>query len=459
MISIRMVNVGLVRDATVKIDDLSVIMGMNNSGKSTVATVLYAAVKAAGALRDRTTMYQPSFGKLRVRDEIHTATDAMVKAIRRVTRVDGFTPEDSMAAIAESSPAVLEAYGHLLVSEIERGLGATADEIPTRTTGGRRLPARVSISTPGWELRVRLAAKGATVTPTLHRGVTISPDPIPLFALSMDGPDGEADARFVADYGIREVIRALFEGFPKAAHYLPAARSGLLQSHRLVAAAMIQRSSLVGIQELSMPSLSGVVADFVSEVLVVNSQRRGRLANEATRIERSVLRGTVTQADTGTGYPELEFRDSHGSHPIHRTSSMVSELAPVVLLLKSAVSPGDVFILEEPESHLHPAAQVELAKAVYAISRRGVRVFLTTHSDFFLATLDNIMRESRIKRNRRVPRTSAYWLTSTDEGSILSPIEVHPVEGIAVDSFTDVASELYNVRVDQQDILEARGDF
>ena len=44
---------------------------------------------------------------------------------------------------------------------------------------------------------------------------------------------------------------------------------------------------------------------------------------------------------------------------------MVSELAPLLLFLKyHAPAPGDLLILEEPESHLHPAAQRQLARGI-----------------------------------------------------------------------------------------------
>ena len=52
--------------------------------------------------------------------------------------------------------------------------------------------------------------------------------------------------------------------------------------------------------------------------------------------------------------------------PLMNTSSMVSELAPVVLYLRHIVQPGDVLIIEEPESHLHPAMQVEFIRQLAA---------------------------------------------------------------------------------------------
>ncbi|MCP4137423.1 MAG: DUF3696 domain-containing protein [bacterium] len=56
---------------------------------------------------------------------------------------------------------------------------------------------------------------------------------------------------------------------------------------------------------------------------------------------------------------------------------------PVVTAIIRA-KPGDLLILENPESHLHPAGQAMIGKLCCMAASRGVQFFIESHSDHFL---------------------------------------------------------------------------
>ena len=138
---------------------------------------------------------------------------------------------------------------------------------------------------------------------------------------------------------------------------------------------------------------------------------------------------------------------------------MVSELAPVVLFLRGAVSPGDMLIIEEPEAHLHPGAQTQMAKTLARLVRAGVRVVVTTHSDWLLMEIANLMREGEIEEltenqesdpSRSIsllPNEVGVWLFRENgdaSGSTIEEIPFDRSEGIEPQEYENVAEALYN---------------
>lgn len=61
----------------------------------------------------------------------------------------------------------------------------------------------------------------------------------------------------------------------------------------------------------------------------------------------------------------------------------ISHSLSVLVALLSA-KPGSLVILENPEAHLHPGGQAELAKLISRVAQGGVQVIVETHSDHIL---------------------------------------------------------------------------
>ncbi|UNQ36637.1 AAA family ATPase [Prescottella equi] len=460
---LKLVNAGLIREATIELADLSIIMGPNNSGKSTISTIAHAATKAHGFFGRRLRRRPSQIGRI-ARQNVNIS-NAMKKidfagisdALRSSER-----PNNESAALLEANQVlaerVLELFGNYFVSEIELAFGAPLSALPTRLSSGRRLPLKIRLSStmPSWSVEIRLRRDTPHVQVDLADQIPFRFEDLPAHILNGLASGNASDTSFYLSMWADELAPRLFASLPDRSHYLPAARAGLLQSHRLVAAAMFQSSTLVGISEVTMPALSGVVADFVSEILLNDrrpTKRSAPLKSAAQDIETLVLRGNVKQLKTGSGYPELEFQDEAGRYPIHRTSSMVSELSPIVLLLRQVVEPGDLLIIEEPESHLHPATQTQLAKILFKVSATAP-LMITTHSDFFLSQVNNEIRGQAIQATAKRPvSVLAYAIEKTDEGSYLRALPVDPLDGVPEDSFSEVSMALYDTQITQQNQL------
>lgn len=81
---------------------------------------------------------------------------------------------------------------------------------------------------------------------------------------------------------------------------------------------------------------------------------------------------------------QYEYGNNTSSHysPLNVGFGLTYVLPVIVSILKS--KPGDFLIIENPESHLHPAGQSKIAELCAIASNHGVQIIAETHSDHFL---------------------------------------------------------------------------
>ena len=266
--------------------------------------------------------------------------------------------------------------------------------------------------------------------------------------------------------GWRKPVRSFGWMAPAKSYYLPAARSGIMQSHGMITSSLVDRATRVGLEQFSeIPVFSGLIADFLKQII---SYEEGRVSSDKMSgiskvLEDEVLRGGIEVRKPTTGYPEFRYRPQKAEQALrmNRSSSMVSELTPLVLFLRGIVHPGDTLIIEEPEAHLHPAAQTKMALTLARLVRAGVRVLITTHSDWLLEQIGNLIREGEVMKLGKNKAEPTTWLTQEEVGAWWfrtdKPVQEIPFEhiaGIEPEEYGEVAEGLYNRSVDLRTQLE-----
>ena len=160
---------------------------------------------------------------------------------------------------------------------------------------------------------------------------------------------------------------------------------------------------------------------------------------------------------------------------MNEASSCIRALLDVGFYLRCMAKPGDLFMIDEPELNLHPKNQRALARLVARLVNAGVKVFITTHSDYLVKELNTlIMLHQGTPHTRAVQQQYGYedaellspeqirlYMTGTDlrqtsEGSrrtrfkTLIPANISPDRGIEVATFDDTIEAMNAI---QSDIL------
>ena len=249
-------------------------------------------------------------------------------------------------------------------------------------------------------------------------------------------------------------------------YYLSAPRGGIMETHGVILSSLVESATRAGLARFSgSATLSGMIADFLKQI--INYDERHLSSDEmngvAKVLEDEVLHGEIEVNRPAGGYPEFRYRPQKSERALRmsQSSSMVSELAPLVLFLRGIVQPGDTLVIEEPEAHLHPKAQTKIAMTLARLVRVGVRVIITTHSDWLLEQIGNLVREGEVMKLGKNQAEPTTWLTKEEVGAWLfrtdepvKEIAFEHIAGIEPEEYGEVAEELYNRSVDLRTQLE-----
>ncbi len=89
----------------------------------------------------------------------------------------------------------------------------------------------------------------------------------------------------------------------------------------------------------------------------------------------------------------------------------VSQVLPAIVALIAA-EPGQLVYLEQPELHLHPRAQVALARVLADAAKRGVRVVAETHSSLLLLGVQTLVAEGDLPPEL----VKLHWFSRNKDG-------------------------------------------
>ena len=275
----------------------------------------------------------------------------------------------------------------------------------------------------------------------------------------------EVVSREILDVEDLQNLLFQYAGQISDSYYLPAARSGIMQSHGAIASALIKRATRIGLDHEAFV-FSGMIADFLDQIVRYGEHSGSSEEIEliAKRLEDELLGGEIgVDRPTPEAYPEFLYRPEQAEEGLRmsHSSAMISELAPLVLFLRGIVKPGDLLIIEEPEAHLHPGAQTKIAQTLARLVRAGVRVLITTHSDWLLQQIGNLIREGELRKQDESTVGSEDWLEKDEVGAWWfhkdKPVTELPfdlIEGIEPEDYLDIAEDLYNQSAGLQNRIE-----
>lgn len=146
----------------------------------------------------------------------------------------------------------------------------------------------------------------------------------------------------------------------------------------------------------------------------------------------------------------------HKTINIQQTSSSVKSLFLLDLYIRFQAQKGDILIIDEPELNLHPKNQILLARLLVMLVNIGIKVFISTHSDYILREfsscicLKNVsdenlknLKEYNKQMQLDANKVRAYQTqTIKNKGKITAnSVKITQEDGIYMDTFNDIIKE------------------
>ncbi|MDL2227117.1 DUF3696 domain-containing protein [Deltaproteobacteria bacterium OttesenSCG-928-M10] len=103
----------------------------------------------------------------------------------------------------------------------------------------------------------------------------------------------------------------------------------------------------------------------------------------------------------------------------------ISYVLPVITALLAA-DPGEVVIIDSPESHLHPQGQATIGLLASLAAANGIQVILETHSDHVINGVRVAVKEERIKSSDVALFYFDREITETEQFANITKIEIRP---------------------------------
>jgi len=272
---------------------------------------------------------------------------------------------------------------------------------------------------------------------------------------------------------INEVMfKVLFSNLHNDVFLLPAERTGInlffqeLNSYRNSLINNLQKTKINPLEVLKDMMVSKYpqpIADYIEFLNNTSTLKKHKSAlcdiNDSLR--KKILKGKYNIARDGSisfmPYKK-QFKGNKENFQnkidLHLSSSTVKTFFSLEFYIEHLAKEGSYLIIDEPELNLHPDNQRNIARILSMLVNRGVNVIISTHSDYIIRELNNLIMLSNdfSKKNELMQKygySEVEILKAEDvqayvvnEGTV-EKMEIAK-EGIIATTFDDVVNSLNN---------------
>lgn len=183
-------------------------------------------------------------------------------------------------------------------------------------------------------------------------------------------------------------------------------RLQILDSDTIISTVLLPpaRGGIVGFNFSEMSAISktaGMYKEFIEDLDIIKSPSPTKMqpSKDLTPLLNNIFSGSIK-----VNQNKLEYHIDNKEKtilPITASASSIKELSPLFLMLKKFPMSQLSILFEEPEAHLHPIMQQNVASLLAFIVNNGGYIQMTTHSDYLLNQVNNLIKLGLIRKKSK----------------------------------------------------------
>lgn len=277
------------------------------------------------------------------------------------------------------------------------------------------------------------------------------------------------------------LLLKLLENMPIYANiYLPAARTGFMLSKDVINQVARRNTfdwKLEGensIETSWQPFTKPIIhfLDALDNLRFSNITYRKEIEEIIRWLEEDIVKGSIQYQQEGNEEVQYVPMGKQEPIPLRTSSAVVTELTPLILLLKYKEN-MKMICYEEPEMCLHPQLQLEMGKLLIRLVNNGIKIITTTHSDIILQHINNMCRAFQLCKSSenekikdrlgklgfmewdRIDQRKIAVYQLTDEGSYSTVEEIRPGKhGFDIPTFSNALMDILEQTTEIDEMMD-----
>ena len=386
-------NVGMIEEANIAINGLTIIAGDNDTGKSTVGKVAYSLTKS---FQDFELNYRKSKNEKIIRHaykifkEIRKNVDFKKREDLRKIALELLRITDRFSLMSEKKSALLKQ----IIKKFEKILDEDKLEIKEETKNSliERINEikRISGENKPSDEKIIDSIRRILLSEFGHQINNFSAETSKISVL--DGKNSIIDISIKDD----EIANNSQEDTSRPANQKTS------QIFPFDSCVFIETPLILNykglIEERSEYGRTQNVPYHVQDLLRSLRHNNARSEGSSLNIDK-IIKGNISYDEFGDDFSfEKNHENEKAGINILNSASGIKSFGMLQLLDKAnKFNENMLLIIDEPEVHLHPSWQIEYARLLVKIVEKGASVLVTSHNPYLIEALDKFSKERNIK--------------------------------------------------------------